>query len=153
MGKIWKILFIVTLALLVVAGGSLGYLWQKTSNKVGTINERLISVQDDLESKSQQLDAIQEVYPPSDFSSISELEGWVSTHIQLEKESMIETFKTALRVQEDGLRDGYLISIMIDYQEAMINGVVFCASLVDGALYAWSPTSDEVFHFYSEFRR
>ena len=44
--------------------------------------------------------------------SCTELEEWAASNIQPEKQYLGETFRSALVVQQIGLGDGYLISVM-----------------------------------------
>lgn len=104
----------------------------------------------DYDAVNEELAEIKEVYPPGDFSSITELEEWVSRHKQPWTEYIEGDFRAALKVQEAGIQDGYLISVMYDVDdENPAGGWIFNAALVNGALYCWNPEKGEVYAWYA----
>jgi len=106
----------------------------------------------DYETVNEELTEINKVYPPRDFNSVTELEGWVSNHTQPTTLYLDGTFRSALRVQSQGLADGYLISVMYDEDDTdPSGGWIFCGALVNGHLYIWNPEIGQVHSWYADW--
>jgi len=120
-----------------------------TQEKASLVEE-LEGLQADYDVASTELNEIKEVYPPGDFSSVTELEEWASRNKQPWTEYLDGDFRAALKVQEAGIQDGYLISVMYDEDDRdLSSGWIFNAALVNGALYYWHPEVGEVHGSYA----
>lgn len=103
---------------------------------------------DDYDSVAAELAEIKEVYPPRDFSSLSELRDWLLENDVSEKPvtTYIEDwYGRALEIQEDALKDGYIISVDYDYYGEDDSYDVWCTTIIDGYIWYWDPEIDEVF--------
>jgi len=95
----------------------------------------------------EELDAIKEVYPPRDFSSIRELEEWLQANDVSDRpvtEYADDWYRRALEIQEDALRDGYIVSADYDLMEDGESAVVWCVAIINGRAFFWDPETDEV---------
>lgn len=113
----------------------------------------LSSVRGTLSNTQAELDALKAKCPPGDFATVSQLESWVSSHVQPTTTYADQWFRSALRVQEAGLRDGYAISIDIDYDVSTDMYTVGCNAIAASQLYYWNPESRVVYPWSSIFRR
>ena len=99
---------------------------------------------DELEAE---LNDLKEVCPPRDFSSIAELEDWLSDN-DISEEPITqyadEWYRKALRIQEDALEDGYIVSADYDLLEDGESALVWCVAIVRGRVFFWDPETDEV---------
>ena len=99
------------------------------------------------ETLEAELAAAREVCPPRDFSSLSELENWLSNN-DISEEPITEYaddwYRKALRIQEDALEDGYIISADYDLLEDGESASVWCVTIVRGRVFFWDPESDDV---------
>jgi len=96
------------------------------------------ALQSEYDTLEAELDGIKEVYPPRDFSSISELEDWLSTNDVSEKpitEYADEWYRKALEIQEDALEDGYIVSADYDIWEDGETASVWCVAIVRGRAF------------------
>jgi hypothetical protein len=102
--------------------------------------------QSEFEAVSQELAEIKEVYPPRDFSSLSELQDWLLANDVSERpptEYAEGWYSKALDIQEDALGDGYIISVDYDYDEVEDLFGVWCVTIIDGDIWLWDPETDE----------
>ena len=105
------------------------------------------ALQSEYDTLKAELDGIKEVYPPRDFSSIAELEDWLSTNDVSEEpitEYADEWYRKALKIQEDALEDGYIISADYDLSDDGESAYVWCVTIVRGRIFFWDPETDEV---------
>ena len=82
-----------------------------------------------------ELAEIKEVYPPRDFSSLSELRDWLLENDVSEKPIttyMEDWYGRALEIQEDALKDGYIISVDYDYYEEEDSYEAWCVTIING---------------------
>ena len=103
--------------------------------------------QDELDDTKDKLATIEKVYPPRQFSSSTELKEWLKTNDKSEtpfRTGAEGLYSLALALQEDALNDGYIISVDVDPGERANEWYVICITCINGELWAWSPTSDEV---------
>ncbi len=112
-----------------------------------TMQEMRDAIEAQLLAVSDQLAALQAVYPPRDFTSLRELEDWLLANDVSDKPitSTAEAWiGRALEVQEDALADGYVVSV--DYDGPDANGLysVFCTTVINGNIYFWDPETDNV---------
>jgi len=120
----------------------------EVQNDLATAESQLSSLEGDYEDVSMELSEMKKVYPPGDFTSVTELESWVRNNTQSYHEYLDETFRSALTVQSQGLEDGYLISVVYDEDDTDPNyGWIYCGALVNGVLYMWDPEETEVYSF------
>ena len=106
----------------------------------------LASRQSDYDDVSAELAEIMKVHPPGDFASVTELETWVRKNVQPTYDYIDEDFRSALKVQSQGIEDGYLISIGYDEDDTDPDyGWIYCGGLVNGVLYTWFPDESEVY--------
>lgn len=107
----------------------------------------------DYEAIDEELAEIKEVYPPRDFSSLSELQDWLVEN-DVSERSLAQfsegIYSKALEIQEDALKDGYIVSAAIDYDEVVGVYYIFCATIIDGDIWVWDPETDEPIN-YSAF--
>lgn len=100
----------------------------------------------DYEAASNELAEIKEVYPPRDFSSLSELQDWLLANDVSERpvtESAERWYSVALEIQEDALKDGYIVSAEVFYDENTELFSVTCTTIINGDLWWWDPETDE----------
>ena len=103
--------------------------------------------QSEYDAVKNELDTIKGVYPPGEFSSRVELEDWLSKNDVSEKPESTYVdgwLSKALEIQNDALRDGYIVSADYDYYEEDDTYTVFCTTMIDGYVWYWDPNSDEV---------
>ncbi len=102
----------------------------------------------DYEAVNEELTGIKEVYPPRDFSSLSELQDWLLANDVSEKPvtpNAEDWYGRAIEVQEDALRDGYIVSVDYDYFEDTDDYFIWCITIIDGDIWYWDPETDEAF--------
>lgn len=114
-----------------------------------TLQTEYATLQTEYNTVSEELSDLKKIYPPRDFASVTELEEWVSKHIQPPTVDLDGSFRAALKVQEAGIQDGYLISVMFDEDDTNLNsyllsGWIFNATLVNGYLVYWNPVLGKV---------
>lgn len=106
----------------------------------------------DYEAVSQELTEIKGVYPPKDFSSLSELRDWLMANDVSEKPittNAEDWYGRALEIQEDALEDGYIVSVDYDYFEETDDYSIWCITIINGDIWVWDPETDESFQDYS----
>jgi len=100
----------------------------------------------ELEAAKEELAKIEKVYPPRDFSSSTELRDWLAANTVSESPptNIAETlYMKGLEIQEDALKDGYIISVDLDPGKQKDEWYITCVAVIDGNLWAWGPESDE----------
>jgi len=100
----------------------------------------------ELEAAKEELAKIGKVYPPRDFSSSTELRDWLAANDVSESSpsTIAETlYMKGLQIQEDALKDGYVISVDLDPGKQKDQWYITCVAIIDGDLWAWGPESDE----------
>ena len=104
----------------------------------------------DYEAVSQELADIERVYPPRDFSSVLELRNWLQLNDvsdQPPTPDVSSWYSKALQIQEDALRNGYIISVDFDYDPETDSFYVFCVTIINGDIWFWDPETDEPFQY------
>ncbi len=102
------------------------------------------------EAAQNELAEIKEVYPPKDFPSLAALNDWLLENDVSEKPDTTyaeDWYGRALEVQEDALKDGYVVSADVDYNEDDDVYFVFCVTIINGKVFYWDPETDEVFEY------
>ena len=103
--------------------------------------------QADYEAVQSELAEIKEVYPPEDFSSLSELNDWLLGNDVSEKPITTygeDWYGRALEVQEDALMDGYIVSADYDYDAEDDSYLVWCTTIINGRVFYWDPETNDV---------
>jgi hypothetical protein len=101
----------------------------------------------DYEAVNKELAQIKEVYPLQYFPSISTLEAWLASNDISERPAATFAdawYRKALDIQEDAIKDGYLISADYDYFEDTDEYMVYCVAIIDGEVWWWDPETDDV---------
>ena len=114
------------------------------------VQSDLAKAQADYEAASNELAEIKEVYPPRDFSSLSELQDWLLENDVSERPAaqFVEgAYLKALEIQEDALKDGYIVSAWIDYYPDTEEFYINCTAVADGNVWMWNPETDELLDF------
>ncbi len=126
--------------------------YEALSDQVATLQQEKA----DLEAKNAKLqadlDALNKVYPPRDFSSLEELQNWLLANDvsdRPETTSAERWYSKALEMQEDALEDGYIVSADYDYDEKADLVSVFCVTIINGDIWYWDPETDEPFQDYT----
>ena len=104
-----------------------------------------------LTSAQEDIEALQEVCPPRYFSTVWELENWLAANTISDEATSLTAeswMRKALRLQQDALQDGYVISVDYDSTDEYEISV-WCTAIINGKLYYWDPEMDEVFEEYS----
>ncbi|MCK4788935.1 MAG: hypothetical protein KAV87_34660 [Desulfobacteraceae bacterium] len=99
----------------------------------------------ELETLKGELDNIREVWPPQYFPSSMELRDWLAENVVSESPptTIAETlYMKGLQIQEDALKDGYIISVDLDPGKQEGDWYVACVTVINGDLWAWGPESD-----------
>ena len=104
------------------------------------------------ETAKEEVAEIKKVYPPRGFSSVSELQDWLRSNDISERtrpEKARLAYSYALELQEDALKDGYIVSARIYYDTGQKKWWVSCSTVIDGDMWLWGPTSDEPKQVYT----
>jgi len=114
---------------------------ESLQDKYNQLNTQLSDTKADLAE-------IKDVYPPRDFSALIELQDWLLGNDVSEKP--VTTFlegwySRALEIQEDALKDGYVISVDYDGPDEEGGYSVFCVTIINGYIWYWDPETDEPF--------
>ena len=87
-----------------------------------------------------------------DFSSYEELAQWLQANDVSEQpisDYASEWYNKALQVQEDALRDGYIVSASYYYDSYTETYIVYCIAIIDGDIWYWDPETDQPYADYS----
>jgi len=104
------------------------------------------------ETVSEELAEIKEVYPPRDFSSLQKLQDWLLNNDVSERPVTTTAerwYSKALEIQEDALKDGYIVSVDYEGPDDEDNYMVFCVTIINGDIWYWDPETDEPYQDYS----
>ena len=102
-------------------------------------------LEQDYEAVSAELAQIREVYPPREFNSYQELTEWLRTNPvsdEGQKEYAEDTYEQALRIQEDALKDGYIVSATCVYDEETELYTILSETVINGHMFWWYPDED-----------
>lgn len=111
-----------------------------------TANSKISTLQADLSTQKKNLAEIQKVYPPRDFSSKQELMVWLVSNDVSERAEVTTAenlYSKALEIQENALRDGYIVSVDLDSGEEPGVWYISCVTVIDGDIWAWNPETDD----------
>ena len=87
-----------------------------------------------------------------DFSSYEELAQWLQANDVSDQpicDYASEWYNKALQVQEDALKDGYIVSTNYYYDSSTDTYIVDCTTVIDGDIWYWDPETDEPYADYS----
>jgi hypothetical protein len=87
-----------------------------------------------------------------DFSSYEELTQWLQANDVSEQpicDYASEWYSKALQVQEDALKEGYIVSAAYYYDQSTDTYIVFCATIIDGDIWCWNPETDQPYADYT----
>ena len=103
-----------------------------------------------LDAANAELASINAVFPPSNFSSSSDLENWLLSNgssLQPPATSWEEWYSKALQIQADALADGFIVSVDYDYFYDEVDEFfsVWNIAVINGAIWYWDPETDEPF--------
>ena len=108
-------------------------------NQVGSLTAENSDLQDEL-------DDINEVFPPRNFYSYSELNNWVISNgvSGYPYASTIKGWYTkGMELQQDALNDGYIVSVDIDTDSS--GSVVWCVAVIGDTMYYWDPELTDLY--------
>lgn len=135
---------------------------EKTQSDLSTLQTEktaLLSEKESLEADHKKLDAekqvvskelvdLKKVYPLKDFSSLRELQEWLTKN-DVSKRPETTTaeawYSKALEIQEDAMKDGYLISVDEDSDDEG-DASVYNVAIINGDIWYWDPETDEPIH-------
>ena len=117
-----------------------------SQSKVSELTSSMEKGKAELEAAKGELTGIKKFYPPRDFSSANELRDWLKTNAVSESPPATTAenlYAQALKIQEDALKEGYIISVDVDSGERADEWYIACVATINGVLWAWGPDSDE----------
>ena len=169
MGKRWFLIIpLLTLIILLASGCGVSQdEYNTAAADLGKVQQELLFVKSELEASQSrisdlmasqeeakveletlkgELNNIGEVWPPQYFPSSMELRDWLAENVVSESPptTVAETlYMKGLQIQEDALKDGYVISVDLDPGKQKDEWYITCVAVIDGDLWAWGPESDE----------
>ena len=142
---------LLPLAMVLLAGGGVP---QADYDELDTEYMALQADYDELnteyEAVQNALAEVEAVYPPKDFSSLSELNEWLLENDVSERPASTTAehlYSKALEIQENALEDGYIVSADIDYDPTTELFFIACVTIIDGDIWAWDPETDEPINY------
>jgi hypothetical protein len=87
-----------------------------------------------------------------DFASYEELTQWLQANDVSDQpisDYASQWYSKALQVQEDALRDGYIVSANYYYDPSTATYIVYCVTIIDGDIWCWDPETDQPYADYS----
>jgi hypothetical protein len=103
------------------------------------VQRELATTQATLSQTGSELDALRTICPPGDFVTVTELEDWAEDHLQRDTTFVTEAFRAALKVQDAGAEDGYLISVNVESDVDTDTYYISCLAIAGGDAYWWFP--------------
>ena len=114
--------------------------------KVASLQKDISKANSDLATAKTDLAEIKKVYPPRDFSSKKELQDWLFKNDVSDRPittGVENWYGYALDIQEDALKDGYVVSVDYDVDEEG-SYWVYCIAIINGDIWFWDPEIDEL---------
>ena len=114
--------------------------------ELAAVQSDLASQQADYQAASNELAEIETVYPPRDFSSLSELQDWLLANDVSERAAATNAeslYSKALEIQEDALNDGFIVSANLEYDASEDVYYILCVTIINGDIWLWNPETDE----------
>ncbi len=127
----------------------------KTTNALSMATMEIERVMVDLDVVKQELADIEKVYPLTGFDSVMQLEDWIKEYpINTTTTYIDEGYRSALKIQDQGMKDGYLISVIYDEDERDPNvGMILNGVEIGGKFYVWEPETGTVYYWYTWLER
>ena len=82
---------------------------------------------------------------------MKELQDWLFANGVSERpvSTTVENwYSKALQIQEDALKDGYIVSVDLDYDPETEGFYIACVTIINGDIWAWDPEADEPVQYY-----
>lgn len=144
--KTWLVVVSVVAVLLAASTGVGLWMWNSTETELARTKAELASTEAELASTDAELTDIKEVYPLRDFERYSELEAFVRDNIQPYTTTADNWYRSALKVQELAVEQGYLVSAGIcDVADDQF--IVFNLAVAGDTLWWWFPEDGELFEY------
>ena len=89
---------------------------------------------------------------PRDFASYEEFTQWLQANDVSEQpvcDYASEWYNKALQVQEDALKEGYVVSANYYYDSNTEAYIVYCVAIISGDIWCWDPETDQPYADYS----
>ena len=105
---------------------------------------------DENRTVKQELANIKKAYPARNFSSMKDLQDWLNANDISERPpstSAEDLYIKALEMQENALKDGYIISAYIDYSAEEEIFYIGLEAIAEGNVFMWNPETDELLDF------
>ncbi len=86
--------------------------------------------------------------PLKGFDTVTEFKNWLNLHVQPETRYLEDGFLAAVRVQEEAIKEGYLVGINVDILD-WIEGnesVIGITTFVGNELYFWMVEDNELYY-------
>jgi hypothetical protein len=132
------------LALLILAMLLSGCVSKSAYEELQTERDAVLS---QLATLQAEHNALLEVYPPRDFSSLAELQQWLLQNDVSEQpasSSVEEMYTKGLVLQQNAIEDGYLISVDFEIPYPFFY-FVYGVAIIDGDIWLWEVEMDEPF--------
>jgi hypothetical protein len=87
-----------------------------------------------------------------DFASVAELEEWLQANDVSEEapeEYAGRRYHKALEIQEDALKDGFIVSADYDYDADTDTYKIYCVTIINGDIWYWNPETDKLYVDYN----
>ena len=137
----WLAMLLALLLLIVLLSGCV------SKSKYEELQAERDTVLSQLATLQAEYDVLLEVYPPSDFSSLAELQQWLLQNDVSEQPasaSVEEMYTKGLALQQDAIEDGYLISVDFEIPYPFFY-FIYGVAIIDGEIWLWEVETDEPF--------
>ena len=87
-----------------------------------------------------------------DFYTYDEFKQWLQANDVSEQpvcDYASEWYSKALQIQEDALKEGYVISANYYYDSNTDTYIIYCVAIIDGDIWCWDPETDQPYADYS----
>ena len=87
-----------------------------------------------------------------DFHTYDEFKQWLQANDVSEQpvcDYASEWYNKALQVQEDALKEGYVVSANYYYDSNTEAYIVYCVAIISGDIWCWDPETDQPYADYS----
>ena len=146
MNKVTIILSIF-LGIFLIGSITFGFMWSAASSDLDEANAANTLLEQENNTLQGNIDELNEVFPPRDFSSYTELVSWLQTDDVSEgpaPTNLEEWYSNALKVQEHAFNDGFIVSVDYDYYADYDEIRVWCVTVINSYLFYWDPETDDV---------
>ena len=125
---------------------------QQAQSGLTGLQSDLSQLQADYDDVNQELEDLKNAPPARYFSSVTELENWLLLNGVSEQPWTTTPevlYAKGLQVQEDALKDGYIISVQYHFcDERQVIEYIACVAVIDGYLWFWNPETDDPHRHY-----